>query len=131
MVLDTSAIIATITHEQDSPRFRAAMLGAESLLMSSVAVLETKVVLFARLGLDAVGHFEELQESAGIVVVPFDDEMASAAFDAFRRFGKGQRHPAQLNIVDCAVYALAKARSLPLLFKGGDFDRTDIHSALG
>jgi uncharacterized protein with PIN domain len=31
MVLDTSAIIATITHEQDSSHFRAAMLGAESL----------------------------------------------------------------------------------------------------
>ena len=35
------------------------------------------------------------------------------AFDAFRRFGKGQGHPAQLNIADCAVYALAKARSQP------------------
>jgi ribonuclease VapC len=98
MVLDTSAIIATITNEQDSSRFRAAMLGAESLLISSVAVLETKIVLFARLGLDAVGLFEELLENAGIVVVPFDDEMArDDAFDAFRRFGKGQGHPAQLN----------------------------------
>jgi uncharacterized protein with PIN domain len=58
MVLDTSAIIATITNEQDSSRFRAAMLGAESLLISSVSVLETKIVLFARLGLDAVGLFE-------------------------------------------------------------------------
>jgi ribonuclease VapC len=131
MILDTSAIIAAITNEQDSSRFRAAMLGAESLSISSIAVLETKVVLFARLGLDAVGLFEEMLKNAGIVVVPFDDEMATAAFDAFRRFGKGQGHPAQLNIVDCAVYALAKARSEPLLFKGGDFDRTDIHSALG
>jgi hypothetical protein len=64
MVLDTSAIIATITNEQDSSQFRAAMLGAESLLISSVAVLETKIVLFARLGLDAVGPFEELLEKA-------------------------------------------------------------------
>ena len=64
-------------------------------------------------------------------MVPFDDEMARAAFDAFRRFGKGQRHPAQLNVVDCAVYALAKARSQPLLFNGGDFELTDIQSALG
>ena len=129
-VLDTSAVIAAITNEQDSSRFRAAMLGAESLLISSVAVLETKIVLFARLGLDAVGLFEELLENAGIVVVPFDDEMAKVAFDAFRRFGKGQGQPAQLNIVDCAVYALAKVRSQPLLFKGDDFDRTDIDSAL-
>jgi ribonuclease VapC len=130
MVLDTSAIIATIANEQDGSRFRAAMLDAESLLMPSVAVLETRVVLFARLGLDAVSLFEELLEKAGIVVVPFDDEMARIAFDAFRRFGKGQGHPAQLNIIDCTVYALAKVRSQPLLFKGGDFDRTDIQSAL-
>jgi hypothetical protein len=70
MVLDTSAIIATITNEQDSARFRAAMLGAESLLISSVAVLETRIVLFARLGGDAVVLFDELLENAGIVVVP-------------------------------------------------------------
>jgi ribonuclease VapC len=85
MVLDTSAIIATISNEQDSSLFRAAMLGAESLSISSVAVLETKIVLFARLGRDAVGPFEEMLEKAGIVVVPFDDEMARAAFDAFRQ----------------------------------------------
>jgi ribonuclease VapC len=63
-------------------------------------------------------------------VVPFDDEMARGAFDAFRRFGKGGGHPAQLNIIDCAVYALAQARSQPLLFKGEDFARTDILSAM-
>ena len=50
MVLDTSAIIATITNEPDGSRYRSAMLGAESLLISAVAVLETKIVLFARLG---------------------------------------------------------------------------------
>jgi ribonuclease VapC len=43
---------------------------------------------------------------ARMVVVPFDEEMASGAFEAFCRFGKGQGHPAQLNIADCAVYAL-------------------------
>jgi len=130
MVLDTSAIIATITNEQDSARFRAAMLGADSLLISSVAVLETRIVLFARLGLDAVVLFDELLVNAGIVVVPLDDDMARVAFDVFRRYGKGQGHPAQLNIVDCAVYALAKERSQPLLFKGGEFGQTDIESAL-
>jgi ribonuclease VapC len=56
--------------------------------------------------------------------------MVREAFDAFRRFGKGQGHPAQLNLVDCAVYALAKVRAQPLLFKGDDFARTDIPSAL-
>src|SRR5438874_8511585 len=79
MVLDTSAIIATIANEQDSARFRTAMLGAENLLISSVAVLETKIVLFARLGLDAVGLFEELLENAGIVVHAASPARPSAA----------------------------------------------------
>jgi ribonuclease VapC len=52
--------------------------------MSSVAVLETRIVLFARLGLDAVDLFEDLLENAGIVVVPLDDEMTRAAFGCRR-----------------------------------------------
>jgi ribonuclease VapC len=130
MVLDTSAIIATIANEQDSSRYREAMLGAENLTVSSVTVLETRIVLLARFGMDAVGLFDELVGEAGIAVVPFDADMAKAAFDAFRRFGKGRGHPAQLNMIDCAAYALANARSEPLLFKGDDFARTDIQSAL-
>src|ERR1700686_3058411 len=65
MVLDTSAITATITNEPDSARYQAAMLGAESLLISSVAVLETRIVLFARLGVNAVSLFDDLLEKAG------------------------------------------------------------------
>jgi hypothetical protein len=42
------------------------LIGAESLLMSSVAVLETRIVLFARLGLDEVGVFEDLLESRNL-----------------------------------------------------------------
>jgi ribonuclease VapC len=75
-------------------------------------------------------HFDELIARAGIVVEPFDESLASAAFDAFRRYGKGQSNAAQLNIVDCVVYALARSRNLPLLFKGRDFSHTDIRSAV-
>jgi uncharacterized protein with PIN domain len=38
-------------------------------------------------------------------------------------------YQAQLNIVDCVVYALAKRRNESLLFKGDDFARTDITPA--
>ena len=69
-------------------------------------------------------------ERAGIIGVAFDDPMAEAAFDAFKRYGKGQGGKAQLNIIDCAAYALAKTRDLPLLFKGNDFAATDIRPAL-
>jgi len=56
--------------------------------------------------------------------------MADVAFDAFRRYGKGQGHPAQLNIVDCIAYALARVRAEPLLFKGNDFGKTDVLRAI-
>ena len=49
---------------------------------------------------------------------------------AYRRFGKGSGHKAQLNLGDCASYALATSLDLPLLFKGNDFTHTDVRSAL-
>jgi ribonuclease VapC len=64
------------------------------------------------------------------VIAPFDAEMAQLAFDAFRRYGKGQGHPARLNIVDCAAYALPRAHREPLLFKGSDFEKADIQPAV-
>jgi ribonuclease VapC len=61
-------------------------------------------------------------------IVPFDEHQARLAYEAFRRFGKGQGHKAQLNLGDCAVYALAKSLEEPLLFVGNDFSRTDIEA---
>jgi ribonuclease VapC len=130
MVLDTSAIVATIAHEPDGARFQNAMLDAATLAISSVTVLETRIVLHSRHGPAAVREFDEMLENAAITVAPFDQNLAVLAFDAFRLYGKGQGHPAQLNIIDCAAYALAKSLGEPLLFKGGDFAKTDILPAL-
>ena len=47
------------------------------------------------------------------------------AREAYLQFGKGY-HPAGLNLADCFSYSLAKSRNEPLLFKGGDFLKTDI-----
>jgi ribonuclease VapC len=73
---------------------------------------------------------DELMKRGEITEVPFDRPQCDMAFDAFKRFGKGQGHPAQLNIVDCMTYALARSRDLPLLFKGNDFSHTDVTPAL-
>ena len=105
------------------------MLGAPSLSISSVTALETRIVLQSRQGAEAVRASDEMLENAGIIIVPFDAEMAATAFDAFLRYGKGPGHSDQLNIIDCAAYALAKIRSEPLRFKGGDFEKTDIEPA--
>jgi len=56
--------------------------------------------------------------------VPYDHELA-----AFAVYGSGLHPQARLNLGDCATYALAKAMSAPLLFKGDDFAATDIVAA--
>ena len=63
-----------------------------------------------------------------IEIVAHDERLAHSAWLAFLQFGKG-RHPAALNLGDCAAYALAKAHDLPLLFEGNDFSRTDVKVA--
>jgi uncharacterized protein with PIN domain len=54
--------------------------------------------------------------------------LAAIARMAFLLYGRG-RHPAAANLSDCASYALAKQRNLPLLFKGDDFPGTDLRRA--
>jgi ribonuclease VapC len=54
---------------------------------------------------------------------------AVIARDAYRDFGKGSGHAAQLNFGDCLSYALAKETNEPILFKGDDFSYTDLTSA--
>jgi hypothetical protein len=58
-------------------------------------------------------------------VIPFSREMADVASHAFRTFGRGSGHPARLNFGDCLAYAVSAVMRAPLLFKGGDFGRTD------
>jgi len=87
------------------------------------------MVLSARIAdLDA-GQLQQALQTLAIAQHPLDAEQAALAADAFLRFGKG-RHPARLNLGDCFSYALAKSMNAPLLYKGDDFSRTDIASAL-
>ncbi len=66
---------------------------------------------------------------AGIMIEPFTVGQVHIARQAFHDFGKG-RHEAALNFGDCFAYALAKITGEPLLFKGEDFKKTDLVSAL-
>ena len=84
------------------------------------------MVLAARTGsASSWAELDALIARARMQVIAQDVELVGLARDAFLRFGKG-RHPAALNLGDCASYALAKFRNLPLLFKGEDFPRTDL-----
>ena len=87
------------------------------------------MVLIGRGPLERADPLDALVRRAGIQIVPYDLDLAHESRVAFVRFGKG-RHPAALNFGDCVSYALARSRGLPLLYKGDDFAKTDVISAL-
>jgi len=100
-------------------------------LVSSVTVVETRMVVHARRGQRAVVLVDDLFRLPCFEIVPPGAAETDAAYAAFVAFGKGNRHPASLNFGDLFGYALAKVRGLPLLFKGTDFAETDIARAVG
>ena len=102
-----------------------ALAKADRRLVSAVTVLEAAMVLEGRYGLDAGVDLELFLFDARTEIMPLDSRQAQAAVRAWRKFGKG-RHPAQLNLGDCCVYALAKVTHEPVLCKGADFARPDI-----
>jgi ribonuclease VapC len=65
-----------------------------------------------------------------IQTVDLTPQMILTALQAYERYGKGRQHPARLNMGDCLSYAAARTLGLPLLYKGEDFARTDIASAI-
>jgi ribonuclease VapC len=129
IVIDSSALIAILRREPEADGFLQIVAEAVSCLLSSVSLLETSMVLAGRTG-DATSwtELDALIARARIEVVAQDAELTEAARAAFLRYGRG-RHPAALNLGDCASYALAKHYDVPLLFKGADFPRTDLQAA--
>lgn len=129
MVIDTSALIAILADEPDAARFEAAMASDPVRSVSAGTLLETSIVIEARYGEAGGRELDLLLHKAQIEVVPFDQEQAELARDAYRRYGKGC-HAAALNYGDCFAYALCAVRGEPLLFKGDDFAQVDVRSAL-
>ncbi len=78
---------------------------------------------------EAEEDVREFLEVAGIELIPITAKEGETALAAFSRYGKGRAHPAQLNIGDCFAYAAAKNHRRALLFKGNDFNKTDIRVA--
>jgi ribonuclease VapC len=101
-----------------------ALAKAGRRLISAVTVLEAAIVLEGRYGPAAGADLELFLFDARAEVMPLDSRQAHAAVRAWRKFGKG-RHPAQLNLGDCCVYALAKVSQEPVLCRGSGFARTD------
>jgi ribonuclease VapC len=128
MVVDTSALIAILLGETDAARFELAIAKSSDPVISAVAMVEFGMVALSRRGFSPA-EVERRLGDWGLSVLPVTGATARLALAAFTRYGRG-RHEAALNFGDCFVYALAKERGEPLLFKGDDFARTDLVPAL-
>jgi ribonuclease VapC len=126
MVIDTSAILAWLKEEPERSRIVAALEAHSTRRVSAVSLLEAQIVVRGREHPALLDKLQRFLEEIDASVAPFDEPQARLAADAFQRYGKGQGHPAQLNMGDCAVYALAKSVNEPLLFVGNDFAQTDV-----
>ena len=125
MVLDTSALLAILMNESEATACAVAIEADPIRLLSAANLVETSIVIEARVG-DAGGReLDLLLHKAAIEIVPVDADQAEIARHAYRQFGRG-RHPAGLNYGDCFAYALARSAGEPLLCKGEDFRKTDV-----
>ncbi len=128
MILDSSALIAVLLrepgHESLVERLGAARLAG----VGAPTLVETGIVLTAKIGPRARSLLSHFAEEAGLMVIPFGEDHWRTAVEAYARFGRG-RHPAALNYGDCMSYATARLAGQPLLCVGGDFAQTDIELA--
>lgn len=129
IVADTSAIIAIVFAEPEREAFIDVILRAQRVLVSTVSVVEARMVVHGRRGERAVVLVDDLLRLPMFELIPPGIAEMDAAHAAFVAFGRGSEHPAALNFGDVFGYALAKVRGLPLLYKGADFSETDIASA--
>jgi ribonuclease VapC len=129
MIVDTSAVLAILFAEDDAKRYADAIAEADMRLISAANYLEAGIVVDNQISAAAGRQVDALISRAEIRVEAVTREHADIARQAYLDFGKGN-HAARLNFGDCFAYALSKATGLPLLFKGDDFTKTDLASAL-
>ena len=97
-------------------------------MLSATSLLEAGIILQARYGDEGARDLDLLLHTLSLAIEPVSKKQANLARKAYKQFGK-RIHPAGLNYGDCFSYALAKDRGLPLLFKGDNFNKTDIQIA--
>jgi ribonuclease VapC len=129
MFIDASAIVAILTREPEADALADVLESARSPITSPIAMFEAALGICRKRHASVEEAEEDVREFlgvAGVRTVSITEREAETALAAFSRYGKGRGHPAQLNLGDCFAYAMAKNHGTALLFKGEDFDKTDI-----
>ncbi len=128
MIVDSSALVSVVFQEPGYDNLVAKLASSDSTGIGTPTLVETGIVLAARLGTDPQALLVRLLDEFDIAQVPFGEAHWREALRAFRRYGRG-RHPASLNYGDSMSYAVARLAGEPLLFVGDAFTATDLPAA--
>lgn len=121
MIVDTSAVVAIVRGEPEARDFITRLHKQRPTRMSAANYLEAGIVIDGARDAVARSRLDIMLDRLAVEVEPVTASQAKIARQAYRDFGKGSGHPAQLNFGDCFAYALAVERGEPLLYKGDDF----------
>jgi ribonuclease VapC len=129
MIVDSSALIAIFFKETDGQALTQRIRSFAEIRISAATYLEISILLDKHRDPVVSSRLSELIEELKLIVEPVTFEQAKIARQAYRDYGKGSGHPANLNFGDCFSYALAREKREPMLYKGDDFVHTDLRSA--
>lgn len=126
MIIDTSVIVAILLKEEQFELYIDKISTATRRYISAASFLEMSIVIGKKNNPILNRILDELLEDIEAIIEPVDYKQAQIARAAYKDFGKCSRHKAQLNYGDCFTYALTKVKRDQLLFKGNDFNHTDL-----
>lgn len=121
--------MAILLKEEGHLSFSETLARAVRSDVSAGTWIELAAVITRRRLPQMEADLHDLVANFAIRVMPVSTEQAQIGYDAYRAYGRGSGHRADLNFGDCFSYALAKATGRPLLYKGTDFAATDIAAA--
>jgi ribonuclease VapC len=127
--VDASAIVAILTDEAEAETLAEALEATPELITSPIAVWEAAASISRKTGRRADAELPDILtflDLAEVSIAPVDMAVTATAIAAFDRYGRRSGHRADLNMGDCFSYAFAKQRNVPLLYKGKDFELTDV-----
>lgn len=129
--VDASAMISMMAGESDADDLADRLEAERPRLCSAISLWETIAGLCRTYTFSVPSARSVIQsfvELNNIELVNIGEREFDLAAQAYAEFGKA-RHPAALNMGDCFAYACAKANGAKLLFKGDDFNKTDVNRA--
>jgi ribonuclease VapC len=130
--VEPSALVAILLEEPERDEFLAKIIQAERRVISIAGKIEAALSVGRSMKdyAAAADLVSEAIERLEVEVVALTPDIFEDFVKCYARYGRGTGHGAKLNFGDCFSYAVAKRMTDGLiLFKGGDFSRTDLTPA--